>query len=323
MTLPPNTDHPEAPEGDDQQPGVPPVAPPDAAAPTAPPAAPPAPQYAAPQPPAAPQPGASPVPGSQPPAAQVPQAPHYGAPQVPGAPVPPQYGTPQPSTPQYGAPQAQPAYGAPAAPQVPGAPAAPQYGAAYQQQYAAPQYAAAAYGAEPGPGGPFDGAVNPDDITRPLYGASFGQAIKRYFQGYVKFNGRASRSEYWWSYLFLAIFQIIPLILVIAGLIAMAASTSSYSYDDYGYSSYGPSGGSIALLVIGGGLLLLIGLGTLLPSIAIGWRRLHDGNFAGPLYLITFASIIPIVNYIAWIGSIAVIVLMIMPSKAEGRRFDQ
>ena len=31
---------------------------------------------------------------------------------------------------------------------------------------------------------------------------SFGEAIKSGFSNYVKFNGRASRSEFWWFVLF-------------------------------------------------------------------------------------------------------------------------
>src|SRR6185312_8282818 len=39
-------------------------------------------------------------------------------------------------------------------------------------------------------------------LDQPLYGASFGQAIKRFFTKYATFSGRASRSEYWWVQLF-------------------------------------------------------------------------------------------------------------------------
>lgn len=75
------------------------------------------------------------------------------------------------------------------------------------------------------------------------------------------------------------------------------------------------------LLLLGAFLSFVVWAGTVLPTFAIGWRRLHDGNFPGPLYLITLGSYIPIINYVAWIGSIALIVLTILPSKPEGRRF--
>jgi uncharacterized membrane protein YhaH (DUF805 family) len=31
---------------------------------------------------------------------------------------------------------------------------------------------------------------------------TFGQSVKHVFSNYVNFKGRASRSEYWWFYLF-------------------------------------------------------------------------------------------------------------------------
>ncbi|MDQ0577416.1 hypothetical protein QFZ29_003639 [Agromyces albus] len=43
-------------------------------------------------------------------------------------------------------------------------------------------------------------AVTADGIplSAPLYGASLGQAVSRFFRKYATFTGRASRSEYWW-----------------------------------------------------------------------------------------------------------------------------
>ena len=35
-------------------------------------------------------------------------------------------------------------------------------------------------------------------LWAPLYGASFGEAVARFFMKYATFSGRASRSEYWW-----------------------------------------------------------------------------------------------------------------------------
>ncbi|MFC6235710.1 DUF805 domain-containing protein, partial [Leucobacter soli] len=190
---------------------------------------------------------------------------------------------------------------------------APQYGA--QPAYPAPVYGA------PGPGGPFDGATDPEDLTRPLYGATFGQAIKRFFKQYADFNGRASRSEYWWVSLFVFLVQLVPIILLMVGLIGMGISTSSYSYDpySYGYGSAAPAVGAIILLVIGAILTGLVSLALLIPSFAVGWRRFHDANFAGPLYLLSLAAAIP---YIGWVGSVVVLVFSLMPSKVEGRRYD-
>ncbi|MBC9955425.1 DUF805 domain-containing protein [Leucobacter sp. cx-42] len=284
---------------------------------------------AAPEAPAADQPAAPAAPAA--PANDAPAAPATpatpAAPAAPAAPNAPAYGAP-PADAGYTAPPAYPA--APAAPAY-GAPAAPAYGApAYQQAapgypYQQPQYAPQGAGV-PGPGEPFDGAIDPMDLSRPLYGATFGQAIKRYFKSYAKFSGRASRSEYWWSYLFVSLLAIIPTIIFTIGMFMVLPALSYmdyYSYDyDYNYNPYmgAPSAGGVLMMVVGGIMLLVLWLGTLVPQIAISWRRLHDGNFPGPLWLIGLAGFIP---YLGYVASIALIVFFILPSKAAGRRFDR
>jgi len=42
-----------------------------------------------------------------------------------------------------------------------------------------------------------DGAAAPN-LSQPLYGASMGQAVVRFFKKYARFKGYASRSEHWW-----------------------------------------------------------------------------------------------------------------------------
>lgn len=187
-----------------------------------------------------------------------------------------------------------------------------------QQPQAAPAYAAPVAGGVPGPGEPFDGASSPEELTRPLYGASFGQAVKRFFKNYANFKGRASRSEYWFAQLFLFLLQLIPGILYFIGLGGMVAATATnVSVDEYGNVTTAPGaeaavGGGAAVFFIGLVLLIIIGLATLVPSLAIAWRRLHDANFAGPFWFLSLTSV----------GAIIVLVFTIMPSKPEGRRFD-
>ncbi len=189
----------------------------------------------------------------------------------------------QPAAPQVAAPQ----YAAPqyAAPQV----AAPQVAA---PQVAAPQYAAN-WAPAPGPGEPFDGATDPHDLSRPLYGATLGQAIARFFRGYVRFDGRASLSEYWFARLFLAMLML-GWVLGTAIVLSLPESAGR------------PAAG--AWIALG----ILATLGLALPSIASMWRRLHDANFPGPLWFLTFAPA----------GDLVLLVLMLMRSRPEGRRFD-
>lgn len=169
------------------------------------------------------------------------------------------------------------------------------------------------YGGQ-GFGGAPRGAASPDDLSLPLYGAKFGQAVKRFFKNYVNFKGRASRSEYWFAFLFVVLLMIVPGILYSIGLGMVAASASMAAADPYGSSmAAGPSGGALALTSIGGILMGIIGLAVLLPQLAISWRRLHDANFPGPFW---FLGLIP------GVGGIITLILMIMPSKPEGQRFD-
>ena len=64
----------------------------------------------------------------------------------------------------------------------------------------------------------------------------------------------------------------------------------------------------IALLM---GLFLL---GTIVPSIALTIRRLHDTNTQGTMFLL---SLIP------YLGSFIVMIMCLMPEKPEGARFDK
>lgn len=34
-------------------------------------------------------------------------------------------------------------------------------------------------------------------LEGPLYGATFGESVRRFFRTYADFTGRASRSEFW------------------------------------------------------------------------------------------------------------------------------
>ncbi|MCI1219467.1 MAG: DUF805 domain-containing protein [Bifidobacterium sp.] len=88
-------------------------------------------------------------------------------------------------------------------------------------------------------------------MNKPYYGIPFPEAIKRFFQKYVVFSGRASKSEFWWAFLgYFAVAIVLGMINSITG--------ERMSW-----------------------LGNLWALATILPGIAIFVRRLHDSGRSG------------------------------------------
>lgn len=161
---------------------------------------------------------------------------------------------------------------------------------------------------------PLDGAMDPSDLTRPYYGASFGIAVRRFLSKYASFSGRASRSEFWWAYLFQFLVSIPPFIVFMIGVIAVSSPSSSVDpADDLSILHMAKQPGGRPILV-GYGLMILISLALLLPNLGITWRRLHDANLRGLWWLISF---------IPFLGDIALIVFEVLGSNPAGRRFDK
>ncbi|MGO2941745.1 MAG: DUF805 domain-containing protein [Brevibacterium aurantiacum] len=162
-------------------------------------------------------------------------------------------------------------------------------------------------------GGQPRGAASPEDLSLPLYGASFGQAVKRFFKKYTHFSGRASRSEFWWMALFAFLVQLIPMILITVGAIMAASSAAMVDPYDPAAAQAAMSGPGVIIAGIGYVIGGLIALAMIIPNLAITWRRLHDANFAGPFFFLSF---------IPGVGGLIVFVLELLPSKPEGQRFD-
>jgi uncharacterized membrane protein YhaH (DUF805 family) len=104
-------------------------------------------------------------------------------------------------------------------------------------------------------------------------------------KNYANFNGRARRSEYWY-------YTLMNVIILIGLQILIAVC----AFNQLGAAS-----------MILGIVYLLYALGTLVPSLAVGVRRLHDVGKSGWYLLV---SLIPIV------GSIWLLVLLCTDSEA-------
>ena len=173
------------------------------------------------------------------------------------------------------------------------------------------------------PGMPFapvdlDGAISPDDLQRPLYGASPLAAVKRFFRQYANFSGRASRSEFWWSQLFQFLLMLIPFAIYIAG--AVLAETwlmeQRESLPNYASEPSTLDAPMVWVMFLGIALLGLVGLALVVPSLAVTARRLHDGNFSAWFLLLKL-------DPTGIIGGLILLVLCVLPSNAMGRRFDR
>lgn len=105
---------------------------------------------------------------------------------------------------------------------------------------------------------------------------NFVDAVKVCFTKYVGFEGRATRSEYWWWVLFVV-------------LVSIAL-------------------GALKLQMLSG----LFSLGILLPSLAVGARRLHDIGKSGWWLL---------VNLIPLVGWLVLLYFMVQPSQAGSNEY--
>ena len=101
---------------------------------------------------------------------------------------------------------------------------------------------------------------------------TFLDAVKRFYNNYANFNGCATRAEYWYPVLYMCIVYAILLCLGKVGMI----------------------------------LYYIFALANIVPSIAVGIRRMHDIGKSGWWILI---------NLVPLIGGIWFIVLAATPSK--------
>lgn len=140
--------------------------------------------------------------------------------------------------------------------------------------------------------------ADPPRLDQPHYGIGFVPAVLRGFRKYAVFNGRASRSEYWWWILGVTVVEIV---LVALGLgLGHATSTDR-----------GPTPGAAAwpFLI----LLVSVALAVVVPSIAVSVRRLHDSGNSGWLYLLTL---------IPYLGSVVVVIFGVLGTSPAGLKFE-
>jgi uncharacterized membrane protein YhaH (DUF805 family) len=103
---------------------------------------------------------------------------------------------------------------------------------------------------------------------------TFQAAVRKGLSGYFAFEGRASRSEFWWFNLFaVLVIYVIPF-----GIYLSVPATSR---------------------VVGIAITVLI-LGLYLPLLTVSVRRLHDRNRSGLHYLWVFAPFFGPIMLLIW-----------------------
>ena len=120
----------------------------------------------------------------------------------------------------------------------------------------------------------------PEFSPRPQQMMGFMDALTTVFRDkYSTFSGRASRSEYWWSYLGIAVISMVLQIIGIVGGLALGSVNEGL--------------GALFGLAAFAGLLAL-----LIPSLSVNVRRLHDTGKSGWMLLIL---LIPCIGFILWL----------------------
>ena len=108
----------------------------------------------------------------------------------------------------------------------------------------------------------------------------FLDALKTVFrEKYATFSGRASRSEYWWSYLGLFVASMSLQIVGFVGAIILGSINETLAL--------------VPLLIMIAGIFAL-----LIPTLAVNVRRLHDTGKSGWMLIIV---LIPCIGFILWL----------------------
>jgi uncharacterized membrane protein YhaH (DUF805 family) len=103
----------------------------------------------------------------------------------------------------------------------------------------------------------------------------FRSAVASFFAQYATFSGRARRSEFWWTQLFLLLVAIVTSILDSA--------------------LFGVEVGEFGLFGI------VSTLGLIVPSLAVTWRRLHDIGKSGGFFFLALIPLVGVIILIVWL----------------------
>jgi predicted ribosomally synthesized peptide with SipW-like signal peptide len=131
------------------------------------------------------------------------------------------------------------------------------------------------------------------------------------FRRYADFKGRSRRMEFWSFTLFNV------LVSIVIGIVVFGLGGSFAAFTDAENAGVSAVMGAF----FGGfGLLFVVWwLATIIPSVAVTVRRLHDRDMSGWWYLgFILLSMIPLIGFIA---SIALFVVLVLPGTPGANRY--
>tara|TARA_B100000586_G_C19934407_1_gene352796 strand:- start:48 stop:503 length:456 start_codon:yes stop_codon:yes gene_type:complete len=116
---------------------------------------------------------------------------------------------------------------------------------------------------------------------RPAHMMSFTDSLQNILMNnYANWDGRASRSEYWWFFLFTVILQFIAL--------AIDITVLGYDFTD-----------PAAIQMVG----MIVGLALFLPALCVIVRRLHDLGKSGLWFWIIFIPLLGIIVFLVFMAT--------------------
>ncbi len=118
----------------------------------------------------------------------------------------------------------------------------------------------------------------------------FVESVRTCFGKYADFQGRASRSEFWWFFLFAGLVNLVLVIPLYVLMVIVAATGDS-----------GTGAGVAAVISIVWSIaVIVVAVGLLIPLLAVGARRLHDYGQSAWFLLLYFIPCGNLVLIVLW-----------------------
>ncbi|WP_186329486.1 DUF805 domain-containing protein [Agrococcus jejuensis] len=160
-------------------------------------------------------------------------------------------------------------------------------------------------------------------LDQPHYGIGPAGMV-RFLRKYATFRGRASRSEFWWAQLTLALASVVLLMPGAVVVVLLARDALAAIDADPGLVAAAPgivvqrALPGLAIMALGGLLLLALAV----PTLALGWRRLQDAGLPGGLIL-AFTLGGAVLSGVLLVTGLAAFVPGFLASSERGARYER